>query len=47
MKALLRTALVSALFALGRKAWEVYQERQQQPQPPTRRERMSRAIRRR
>jgi hypothetical protein len=46
MKALLRTALVSALFALGRKAWEVYQERQQQP-PPTRRERMRQAIRRR
>jgi hypothetical protein len=46
MKALLRTAIVSALFALGRKAWEVYQERQHQ-QPPTRRERMRQAIRRR
>jgi hypothetical protein len=45
MKSLLRTALFSALLALGRKAWEVYQERQQQP--PTRRERMRQAIRRR
>jgi len=33
MKALLRTALISALFALGRKAWETYQQRQQPPPP--------------
>jgi hypothetical protein len=31
MKALLRTAVVTALFALGRKAWETYQQRQQPP----------------
>jgi hypothetical protein len=34
MKALLRTALVSAMFALGRKAWETYQQRQQQQAAP-------------
>jgi hypothetical protein len=45
MKSLLRTVLVSALLAVGRKAWEVYKERQQEP--PTRRERMRQAIRRR
>jgi hypothetical protein len=43
MKALLRTALVSALFALGRKAWETYQQRQQeQAAPPRRFERLRR-----